>query len=53
MGFVIAVRFYRHSSFATSGEAKVLRGSLLISAFAVSVAAADIVAVVLSKRRLQ
>ena len=50
MGFVTAVEFYRHSSFATSGEARVLRGSLLVSAFTVSVAAADVVAVVLSKK---
>ena len=50
MGLETAVKFYCHSSFATSGEAGVLRGSLLVSAFAVSVAAADAVAVVLSKR---
>ena len=50
MGVVAAVKFYRHNSFAASGVARVLRGSLLVSAFAVSVAAADVVAVVLSKR---
>ena len=50
MGFVTAVGFYRHSSFAVSGESRMLRGSLLVSAFAVSVAAADVVALALSKR---